>query len=311
MSRSNQFLGRKKSIFSEGYKITIHDKGIETLIKDWLESLYWKPSSFKSILEQVGISLPVELSDYDYENNHFICTTSDGKKYTLQIKFGDCDDFPELRVTDEEEVRSYELRFNFDQKSTPVIFLSGRKVKLGNRTITGHYMYMYNWKVEIGNSKLIKVSIRTPRNYQIDAQKCKEAEDYLLAAEVKSTIDVRNLYDVLIDKLSLSNDVVESCEKISIVYSIKEGNDWKVKSKINVEAGYTTEYQIYRQGNIYHLFSNGNWEYVGKDGVNITSDDDVITVSITGNTDKIAETNPYTMLQQAEYVIDLLWSSVW
>lgn len=311
MSKAGRVFGRNRNKEGEMRKLVIQEKAIRILVNEWLGRLYWKPKAFESVLEQAGIEFPAVLSDYDEDNQSFICTTSRGKKYILHIALGDCDDFPEISVTEGDEVRKYEIRFNFTNDDNPIITFVSREFKVGDRKITGTYDFLYRWKVEYGNHELIKVLIMVPRNYRIDAKKCKEAEEYLLALELKPKVDIRNIYETLIDMLSLSSETVEQCKKISVKYSEKNGKDWDVKSKIMVESGNIIEYQLFRQGNIYHVYSNGNWEYVGKEGVKITSDDDIITVSITGNTDKIASSNPHSLLQQAEYVIGLLYESVW
>ena len=277
-------------------KITCDTQELKDFVTSWTKNVGSNFELFAEFLELVGIKTPVKLSNYDEKNKSFKCVTDLNREVHISLFFG-CfpDDCPEICITEGEETKRYYADSNYKEK-LPIVKYYGRTIKKDGKELeTYYYESFFDRILKLDNSHKLKVDI-SKSSYNTDNPEFSlltnqiEIDNYLLGLDNSLVTD--EVYEKIIDFMNFSDEEISSC-KILISYIETVNEEEQVRSIIRLSNGKMKEYAILENGNTYHVFDNGNWEFISDRGVKITytentkkfvffadgSEEDIVTIN--------------------------------
>lgn len=291
---------------------------LKNLITKWTQNEGWKFGDFATFVELTGVKTPIKLSEWDEENHSFKCITALNTEVTMSIRFGDWIDFcSELWVTEGEETRRYQTNGNYEKgKTIPKVTLLGRTITRNGKELSSYYCkYFCHRILKLDETHTLKIEIDEPCKYDEKSEifvlrNCANIEEYLLGLD--NSLNVAQVYDKLIELLGFSKEDILNSEKILITYLETVYKEERTRSKILINKGKMQEYAIIENGETFHVFKDGNWEYLSNNGTQMKylAEKKQYIFSITGAYDQIKSISPYGILSRVQLIISELWDFV-
>lgn len=249
---------------------------IKEIITKWTSSEGWKFEDFATFIKIIGLKTPVKLSDLDEKERSFKCVTARNKEVIISFSFrGWYEGEPKIFIKDGEEKRIYAINSNSKKgNDVPKITLMSRSITRNGKELESFYSaYFCNRTLKIDENHKLIVKINEPERetyYMPDAKvlrNCQKVEEYLLSLD--NSLVVGDVYDKLMNLLGFSDDDIAKSNKIMISYKEIIKKEEKTRSKILMKKGKMQEYAVLEDGKTYHVFRNGNWNYISDDGIAI------------------------------------------
>lgn len=291
---------------------------LKDLITKWTQNEGWQFGDFATFVELTGVKTPIKLSEWDKEKYSFKCITALNTEVTMSIRFGDWIDFcSELWVTDGEETRRYITNSNYEKgKTIPKVTLQGRTITRDGKELSSYYCeYFCHRTLKLDETHTLKIEIDEPHKFDEKSEifvlrNCANIEDYLLGLD--NSLNVAQVYDKLIALLGFSKEDISNSEKILITYVETVDEKERTRSKILINEGKMQEYAIIENGETFHVFRDGNWEYLSNNGIRVgyLAEKKQYDFSITGSSSQIKSISPFGILSRVELIISELWKFV-
>lgn len=291
---------------------------LKDLITKWTQNEGWKFGDFATFVELTGVKTPIKLSEWNEEKHSFKCRTALNTEVTLSICFGDWIDFcSELWVTDGEETRRYITNSNHEKgKTIPKVTLQGRTITRNGKELSSYYCeYFCHRTLKLDETYTLKIEIDEPHKFDEKSEifvlrNCANIEEYLLGLD--NSLNVAQVYDKLIELLGFSKEDISNSEKVLITYVETVDEEERTRSKILINKGKMQEYAIIEDGETFHVFKNGNWEYWSNNGIRMgyLAEKKQYDFSITGSSNQIKSISPFGILSRVELIISELWKFV-
>lgn len=323
MSLKNCFLRNKKvedvvtsdsEMQKFNNKIECDTVMLRKLITSWTQNEGWNFENFADFIELIGEKTPVKLSELDEKNNSFNCVTALDKKISISLLFGDYIDFSsEIHVTDGNETKRYIINSNFEKgKSVPKITLQGRNIKIGEKELNSYYCEFFCHRIlKIDDMHVLEIEIYEPNKYDnkskiLVLQNCEGIEEYLLG--LGNSLVVDEVYEKMMEFLNFSNDDILKCKKVLISYMETFEKEKRVRAKILLINGKKQEYAILENGETFHIFKDGRWNYLSDSGIRIVYNGNIgnYIFSMTGSEYDIVTVNPRETIKRVKERISKL-----
>ena len=194
-------------------------KDLKRLIKDWMNNEGWKFFQFAAVLNLVGITTPVRLTNL-HNRNIFECEDRYGQKYMVTLRFGDwIEDCSEIVVTKTPETRVYIVSNNITAKLD-------RRGIIGETKELWSYYGENSWRsLTFKDGTKLEISIDVPDKFEIELdearkksmQHYKEIENYLFSLPNVSSLE--EVYETVMNILGYSDEELKKCKNISFQYT--------------------------------------------------------------------------------------------
>lgn len=291
---------------------------LKKMITEWTQNEGWKFRDFATFVEFTGVKTPIKLSEWDKKTYSFKCTTALNTEVTMTILFGDwIDSCSELWVTSGEETRIYVTNSNYEKgKTIPKATLQGRNITRDGKELKSYYCeYFFQRTLKLDKNHTLKVEFDEPHKYEDKSEifvlrNCAKIEEYLLGLD--NSLDITQVYEKLIEFLDFSSEEISDIDRILLTYTDKVDEEERTRSKILINNGKMLEYAIMKNGETFHVFKDGNWEYLSDDGIQMRYhvENKKYDFSVTGSGDQIKSINPSEALKRVESIISGLWHFV-
>ena len=287
---------------------------LKDMITRWTQSEGWKFGDFATFVELTGVKTPIKLSEWDKEKYSFKCITALNTEVTMSIWFDSC---PELWVTEGEETRRYVTNSNYEKgKTIPKVTLQERTITRDGKKLSNYYYeYFCHRTLKLDETHILKVEIDEPHKFDEKSEifvlrNCANIEEYLLGLD--NSLNVAQVYDKLIELLGFSKEDISNSEKILITYVETVDEEERTRSKILINKGKMQEYAITENGETFHVFKDGNWEYLSNNGIRMgyLAEKKQYDFSIIGSSNQIKSISPFGILNRVELIISELWKFV-
>lgn len=290
---------------------------LKDLITKWTQNEGWKFDDFATFVELTGIKTPIKLSEWNEKKHSFKCMTALNTEVTMSIQFGDFIDFcSEIWVTDGEETRRYETNSNIEKgKTIPRATLLGRTITRNGKELSSHYCQFFCHRtLKLDETHTLEIRIDEPCKYDKKSEifvlrNCAHIDEYLLGLD--NSLNVSQVYDKLIELLDFSKEDISNSEMILITYVEAVDKEKRTRSKVLIKKGIMQEYAIFKDGETFHVFKDGNWEYFSDDiRIGYLAEKEQYVFSITGSRYRINNISLYGILSRVELIISELWNFV-
>ena len=254
--------------------ITFDSEEIKLLVTKWLYSEGWSISDLPSFLELVGISTPAHLSNLE-KSASFKCIDKFNNEFKISLKFGDeVKGLAEIWVSDQTTTitKKYEVPFNMsgiipDGPCKPMVCLKSKTILENSKSLTTLYNRFSCTRILRVNEMTLTITMTEPNGghaNRINSAVLKSnqiIDEYLLGLNI-NFLDLDVVYKKIIEYLGFSDDMVSSCEKILFSYTKKVGINEILLGKILKKRGELIEYAVSNDGETFHVFKNGSWDYL-------------------------------------------------
>lgn len=289
---------------------------LKEIITKWAQNGGWQFGDFATFVELTGVKTPIKLSAWNEEKHSFKCITALNTEVTMSICFGDwLDTCSELWVTDGEETRKYITNCYYGNR-VPKVTLQGRTIKRNGKELSAYYCeYFCHRTLKVDENHTLKIEIDEPCKFDEKSEifvlrNCANIEEYLLGLD--NSLNVAQVYDKLIEFLGFSKADISNCERILITFVEIVNEKERTRGKVLLTKGKMQEYAVLENGETFHVFKEGNWEYLSDNGIQIEylAEKKQYVFSITGLSNQIKSINPLESLNRVESIISKLWKFV-
>lgn len=296
------------------HQVTCDTSTIRDLITEWINNEGWRFENFADFVNLIGLQTPVKLSNLDQENHSFQCCDALNKEVLLSLKFGDFLDYsPEIRITSGEETKIYVPNTHFSGEETiPAVTLEGRIITRDGKKLISYYsQYFCQRTLYLDATHILTVEIDEPdkcneKSKILVLRNCADVENYLLG--LNGPIVSSQVYDTVMQLLGFSEDDITKSRKILISYVEKVDYKEIVLSKIFITDGKMQEYAVLDDGEVFHLFSDGCWDFHSECiSIHYSQKNKQYIFSITGLEENIANTKINEVILRVNKKISELW----
>ena len=240
----------------------ICDDESKKLISRWIEDLGYKFKRFPEFLKLVGVESSDIITIINYNSNSVKCTTN-GQDFRITLFFGDgIEHASEIGITIDNTTNWY-VTVKSPTNDMPIVLFRGEEVKSDN----GKELEFYcNPNTYVGTLKINETHI-----LQIELNKFKESS-YKKILENKEVLsrylltlsypDPAEVYKEIMNILDFSDEEIYFTHNCSISYVKTSSKTKRMLSTIRTYRGKIVEYAEFIDGMTYHVFNNGNWEFV-------------------------------------------------
>lgn len=268
-----------RNFFSRNKEVKCDTPALRQLITEWTRNEYWEFENFADFLELVGVKTPVKLSQLDEEKHSFKCVTELNTEIGIELLIGDHHDFcSRIFITKGEKETCYVTNTNYNKGETvPKATLLYRKIKKsGKELFSGYSEFSCDHTLKFGDSHMLTIYIDEPKPNKYNQNKSEvlvlrnseNIENYLLGLDESLSVDA--VYEKLMEFLNFSNENISNCECIGISYTEIIGEEKHVRAKISKAEGKMQEYAILENKETFHVFKDGNWNYLSDRGIKIS-----------------------------------------
>ena len=199
-----------------------YDSKIKECVTGWLQFEGWKPKHFGKFLELVGMSLPVELSDFNNDQRSFICKTADGKEHKIQLIRGNrFDSSSEIYVDESNEHREYIVYSYYNGNTVPVELQGKDSFKPGKKLECFYSRFFCDRTLEFDEDHVLKITLMEPeaslKKEDVKVLRNKQPiEEYLLGLETDLSVD--DVYNKMVNLIGYTEKELKDTTMISISY---------------------------------------------------------------------------------------------
>ena len=113
-------------------------------------------------------------------------------------------------------------------------------------------------------------------------------------------------------EISKDNEEISKCGKILISYVETVEKEERVRGKVFLSNGKVQEYAVLENGETFHVFKDGSWNYLSDSGIKIVYLEKTKqhVFSITGSEESITSANPSEIMSRVKVQISELWKFV-
>ena len=215
---------------------------ISTLISNWTQNEGWKYDNFADFLELIGLKTPVTLKNLNPKTNSFECVSANDSLTEIKLRFGDGFDYcSEIHLIKGNQELCYSVNTNMDDGTTlPRVTLEYRIITTLTKKLSCFYSkYFCNRNLTLSNNYVLKVEISEPEKSNdtgeiLVLRNSDEIETCLLNLE--NPVNVKRLYNIIIQLLGFTEEDINNCNKFSISY-YKVTNTYDLLDKILITNG--------------------------------------------------------------------------
>lgn len=318
MSLKNFFTRNSESTSTHVANEVICDtEELKDFITKWAKNSGWKFEDFAIFIKLVGVKTPVKLSELDKEKQAFKCVTELNTEVTISLIFGNWgvdDYYPEIHVTEGEEIREFEANGNFGKVGTvPEVTLMRRTITRNGKELRSFYCnYFFDRTLILDATRQLNVQIHEPTRNSCDTHEvavlknCQLVEEYLLGLD--NSLEVAQVYDKLIGLLGFSDEDISNSGRILISYIETIDKEEITRGKILMQKGKMKEYAVTENKETFHVFKDGSWKYISDDDIRIDylRGKEQTIFSISGTEEKIINVKPSEIIKRVKSKIERL-----
>ena len=286
-------------------KVSCDSKELKDRIEIWLKRVALQFEDFATLLEQVGVKSPVELSDWNEEEKSFKCLTSLKTEITIWLTVGGLlQSCSGIRLAEGETIREYMVitdweGLEFVYKMVPICVV----IKRNGKELYSHYDISSCESVLTLDEthKLIFEMHMLNKGRTYVANKSHQIEGYLLGLD--NSLVASQIYDKMMELM----EYISENEYLSIGYFETIDGEEHLLSKVVVKNGEVQMYAVREGKETFYVFRDGEWRYLSEDGTKIVHmAEGNYTLSITGAKERIIGTNLSETMKRAETKINEL-----